>query len=155
MSRNIAISSYLATLIDDFEKYPEEKIVEIAKTSIVEFIQTSGMNNDQLAFKAMIIGAKAGMSIDSEEMNEKEKQLVTDVFGDYYNGDMEAIYEIFNKKMPESELEFIRMVGGTPIGMSLLKYILAFAYIDGEMDSVTAKMLDEAFAVSLMTTSYE
>ena len=152
MSRNIAISSYLAALIDDFEKYPEEKIVEIAKTSIVEFIQTSGMNNDQLAFKAMIIGAKAGMSIDSEEMNEKEKQLVKDVFGDYYNGDMEAIYEIFNKKMPASELEFIRMVGGTPIGMSLLKYILAFAYIDGEMDSVTAKMLDEAFAVSMMAT---
>ncbi len=154
-NQEFEVSNFLATLMDAFKNASEKELIFTAKTSILEFIHNSGMQNDQLIFKGMILAAKVGMSINSEAINDKEKQMVEEVFGDYYGGDMDVLFNIFNKKLPEEELQFIKMAGGTPVGIHLLKYILAFAYIDGELEEETAQMLDEYFAVALLSDFFE
>ena len=146
----MAVGSFLRQLMAAFDNASEEAIIGTAVNSIGTFVDQSGMKTPEKIFQAMIIAAKVGVSTKTGSLNEKEKQLSDEVFGNIWNGDMEQIYDMLSQEANEGEYQFLQLVGSTPIGIELLKFILAFAYIDGEMDEAIAERLEGCFGAALL-----
>ena len=146
----MAIGNVLRQLMDDFQNASEETIIGTAVNSIGDFINQSGMKTPQRIFQAMVIAAKVGIATKTGSLNDKEKQISDEVFGRIWKGDMETIYAMLSQEIEEGEYQFLQVVGATPIGIELLKFILAFAYIDGEVDEAIAERLEGCFGVALL-----
>ena len=146
----MAIGNVLRQLMDDFQNASEETIIGTAVNSIGDFINQSGMKTPQRIFQAMVIAAKVGIATKTGSLNDKEKQISDEVFGRIWKGDMETIYAMLSQEIEEGEYQFLQVVGATPIGIELLKFILAFAYIDGEVDEAIAERLEGCFGIALL-----
>lgn len=105
----------------------------------------------------MVISAKVGIATKIGSLNDKEKRITDEVFGRIWNGDMEEIYELLSQEVKESEYQFLQLVGATPVAsmsIELLKFILAFAYIDGKMDMKIAERLEGYFGTALLLSFF-
>lgn len=145
----MSVGNFMTQYQNAFKNASEEEILEMAKASISNFISQSGMHTPKLIFQAMIWGANVGVATKSGSLNEKEKKITDEVFNNW-NGDMEDIYAMISQEVKEEEFQFFKMVGMTPVGIEMLKYILAFAYIDGEMEEEIAEKLEDCFGMALL-----
>lgn len=147
----MAVGNFMAQYQEAFQNASEEEIIGTANNSIDEFVEQSGMHTPDDIFVAMVWAAKVGIATKTGTLNKKEKKITNEVFKRIWNGDMEEIYEMLSQNIQEAEFQWLELVGSTAVGIELLKFILAFAYIDGKMDDAIAERLEKCFSMSLMS----
>lgn len=146
----MAVGNFLAQYQAAFKNASEEEIIGTALNSLSDFIDQSGMHTPEKIFQAMVLSAKIGIATKTGSLNDKEKKITDEVFSRIWNGDIEEIYEMLSQEIEEGEFMWLQLVGSSPVGIELLKYILAFAYIDGKMDEAIAEKLEECFGMALL-----
>lgn len=144
-------SKFFAYLENEFELAEEEDIVATAIAAIGELVGTLPSFDDKTKFSIAVTGAKLGVSGDGR-INAKEKLLIDTVFGQFWKGSMEQVYELLHAAIAESDYELVKSViqMGDGAAFQLLRWILSFAYIDEVFEDEIAYRLDGLFGMTLM-----
>jgi hypothetical protein len=85
-------SIFFAYLENEFELAEEEDIVATAVAAIEELVGELSSFDDKTKFAIAVTGAKLGVS-GGGGINAKEKMLIDTVFGQFWQGSMEQVYE--------------------------------------------------------------
>ena len=146
----MSTGNILNNLIAQIKGKSESKILETANSSKNEFISVSQMSDSQFLLITLLIAAEIGIE-GKKQINTKEKRLVDGVFGNMYTN-MTGVYNFITQPVEEDKWRLIESLaqGGTRLGMPLLKFILCFAYVDGQLGDETAERLENAFGMTLI-----
>ncbi len=144
-------SKFFVYLENEFELAEAEDIVATAIAAIEELVGTLPSFDDKTKFAIAVTGAKLGVSGDGQ-INAKEKMLIDTVFGQFWKGSMEQVYELLGAAIAESDYELVKSViqMGDRAVFQLLRWILRFAYIDEVLEDEIANKLDGLFGMPLM-----
>ena len=145
-------SNMFANIENKFEFLEKSKITKIALGALGEFMEALEEKDNQVIFGIMILGAKLGVAGDGI-LNRQEKELIDAVFGRFWNGSMDEIYEMVNVEIEEKDYNMVEMLTqlGNSFSIPFLYYILSFAYIDGVIEDDVAERLDRLFGMTLLT----
>ena len=147
-----------ANVEEEFILASEEEINEIMHNSWIEIwtiLEELGTDNSTIGMFLMY-GAMIGVSSKDGKLNQKEKELIDDSFGKVGNNDITIFYESISKRVVDEDYEKLKtMIETFPkVAISYLKFILSFAYIDGNANDKDMKKLENAFAMILMTNFF-
>lgn len=144
-------SKFFAYLENEFELAEEEDIVATAIATIEELVGKLPSFDDKTKFAIAVTGAKLGVSGDGQ-INAREKLLIDTVFGQFWKGSIEQVYELLGATIAESDYELVKSViqMGDEAAFQLLRWILSFAYIDEVFEDEVANKLDGLFGMTLM-----
>ena len=147
-----------AEIEEEFKLASEEEINEIMHNSWTEICSELGRSGVDIGTMAMFLayGAMIGVSSKNGKLNKKEKDLIDDSFGKAAYNDAKIFYEIISKKVDDNDYENLKKVIEIipRAGISYLKFILSFAYIDGKVDDEDTKKLESTFAMVLMANFF-
>ena len=155
---------YMAMLQKAFRETPMTDIVSQAKTSLERFVdgfelsdeaKNSGLDEYkpfQIAYGIGIVGARTGIACKTGQLTEKQLFLTDSVFGEILPDGMDDLYKLLTSPTAdiERDLVFLAIAGTGGFVFELLKLILAFAYVDGEMDESTTERLVSFFETVLL-----
>ena len=155
-------SNMFANHENKFEFASKEELIAIALSSAKELSeQINGFGfGDQMTFMLLIIGTKLGVAGDGD-INSDEEELIDEVFGRLWNGDMSEVYDMIEIGISDDDYEIVSKITqlGNHIAMPFLYYVFSFAYIDGEFEDEVAEKLDSLFGknflVDFMQSSME
>lgn len=118
-------SKFFACLENEFELAEEEDIVATAVAAIEELMGVLPSFDDKTKFAIAVTGAKLGVSGDGR-INAREKLLIDTVFGQFWKGSMEQVYESLGAAIAESDYELVKSViqMGDEAAFQLLRWIL-------------------------------
>lgn len=144
-------SNFFAEIENEFKTATKEIIHVIALVSTTEIVRALSDIDGNTVVMMLLLGAKTGIDGDGF-INDDEKELVRVVFENSFTGDLSMLYESLSRAVDEKDFKSLYTITrfGHKFAMSFLRYILSFAYIDGEIKEETAKKLDSIFGESLL-----
>ena len=140
-------SQAFAAIQYEFQGLSPAKLAEIAKTEMMKFIPKCGMKDTNSIVQSLVLAATIGTE-GKCPINPPEKALVNSTFGALVSNSMEFIYRMMEQPLDEQAFGMMTMfcdMGGKELGMSLLRFILAFAYADGDLSKQIAAKLESVF----------
>ena len=119
----------------------------LANRAIYQFFNSCGIKDNSTVIQALILAASIGTE-GSTSLNPPERSLAVSVFGGIVRNSTDTIIKMMEQELDEEAfgmMTYLCNVGGKEAGLGLLRFILCFAYADGELSDTVAEKLQKVF----------
>lgn len=145
-----ARSNMFANIESFYKNASEEEITGRILECIGEIANSDFENETQIGL--LFIGAGFGLGFPSV-LSDEQKSILDRTIGVVLNADNETIYSMTMNADRESTTQLLDNIAQleSPISLTILKYILGFAYANGGLSDEDAEYLDGEFGMSMLT----
>ena len=140
-------SAAFAELEREYIAAGDGQLSTLANRAIYQFFNNCGIKDTNTVIQALILAASIGTE-GSTHLNPPERSLAVSVFGGILRNSTDTVCSMMEQELDEEAfgmMTYFCNVGGKEAGIALLRFILCFAYADGELSDAVAEKLQKVF----------
>lgn len=151
-------SNMFANIENNFRFAEKEELKGMTMAALDELLNVLGETgmDSQNMFLMSLSAATVGIMSDGV-LCEEEKELVKDMFGQFWSGDIESLYGFIESQNYDGAFKLVEGIvnAGPQLAMPFLYVILGFAYSDGVFEEELAEQLDKMYGLILLADFFQ